>query len=40
VRRINSQKLPRIDQTPVQLIKVGGKKICSNIHKLIYFCLE
>jgi len=35
IEKIKSKKSPSIDQIPVELIKAGGRTICSEIHKLI-----
>jgi len=35
IERLKSYKSPGIDQIPAELIKVGGKTICCEIHKLI-----
>jgi len=35
IEKLNSHKSPGIDQIPAELIKVGGKTICCEIHKLI-----
>ena len=35
IEKLNSHKSPGIDQIPAELIKAGGKTICSEIHKLI-----
>ena len=35
IEKLKSHKLPGIDQIPAELIKVGGKTICCEIHKLI-----
>jgi hypothetical protein len=32
---LKRHKSPGIDQIPAELIKAGGRKICSEIHKLI-----
>ena len=35
IEKLKSHKSPGIDQIPAELIKAGGKTICSEIHKLI-----
>jgi len=35
IEKLKSHKSPGIDQIPAGLIKVGGKTICCEIHKLI-----
>jgi hypothetical protein len=34
-KKLKSYKSPGTDQIPAELIKAGGSKICSEIHKLI-----
>jgi len=36
IEKLNSHKSPGIDQIPAELIKVGGRTICCEIHKLIF----
>ena len=35
--KLKSHKWPRTDQIPAELIKVGGRTICLEIHKLITY---
>jgi len=35
IDKLKCHKSPGIDQTPAELIKVGGRTICLEIHKLI-----
>ena len=35
IDKLKSHKSPGIDQIPAELIKVGGRTICLEIHKLI-----
>jgi hypothetical protein len=35
IDQLKRYKSPGIDQIPAELIKAGGSKICSEIHKLI-----
>jgi hypothetical protein len=35
IDKLKSHKSPGIDQIPAELIKVGGRKMCLEIHKLI-----
>jgi hypothetical protein len=35
IEKLKRHKSPGIDQIPAELIKAGGKTICSEIHKLI-----
>jgi hypothetical protein len=35
IEKLKRYKSPGIDQIPAELIKAGGSKICSEIHKLI-----
>jgi len=35
IRKLKNHKSPAIDQIPAELIKGGGRTICSAIHKLI-----
>ena len=35
IHKLKSHKSPGIDQIPAELIKVGGGKLCLEIHKLI-----
>ena len=35
IEKLKSHKSPGIDQIPAEVIKAGGKTICSEIHKLI-----
>jgi hypothetical protein len=35
IAKLKQHKSPRIDQIPIELIKAGGRTICSGIHKLI-----
>ena len=35
VEKLKSHKSPGIDQVPAELMKAGGRTICSEIHKLI-----
>ena len=35
IDKLKSHKLPSIDQIPAELIKVGGRTMCLEIHKLI-----
>jgi hypothetical protein len=35
IEKLKTYKSPGIDQIPAELIKAGGSKICSEIHKLI-----
>jgi hypothetical protein len=35
IEKLKRYKSPGIDQNPAELIKAGGSKICSEIHKLI-----
>jgi hypothetical protein len=35
IEKLKKYKSPGIDQIPAELIKAGGSKICSEIHKLI-----
>ena len=35
VHKLKSHKSPGIDQIPAELIKVGGRTLCLEIHKLI-----
>jgi hypothetical protein len=35
IENLRSHKSPRIDQNPAELIKAGGRPICSEIHKLV-----
>jgi hypothetical protein len=35
IEKLKRYKSPAIDQTQAELIKAGGSKICSEIHKLI-----
>jgi hypothetical protein len=37
IEKLRSYTLPDNDQIPATLIKVGGRKICYEIHKLIFF---
>jgi hypothetical protein len=34
IEKLKRYKSPGIDQIPAELIKAGGGKICSEIHKL------
>jgi hypothetical protein len=36
IEKLKRYKSPGIDQIPAELIKAGGSKICSEIHKLIF----
>ena len=36
IKSLNRYKSPCIDKIPAELIKAGGRMICSQIHKLIY----
>jgi hypothetical protein len=36
IEKLKRHKSPGTDQIPVELIKAGGKEICSDIHKPIY----
>jgi len=36
IENLRSHKLPGIDQIPETLIKVGGRKICYENHKIIF----
>jgi hypothetical protein len=35
IEKLKSHSSPGIDQIPAELIKAGGRKICSEIHNLI-----
>jgi hypothetical protein len=35
IGKLKSHKLPGIDQIPAEMIKVGGKTMCLEIHKII-----
>ena len=35
IEKLKNHKSPGIDQIPAELIKAGGRTICSEIHKLI-----
>jgi hypothetical protein len=35
IEKLERYKSPGIDQIPAELIKAGGSKICSEIHKFI-----
>jgi hypothetical protein len=35
IEKLKRHKLPDIDQIPAELIKAGGRTICSEVHKLI-----
>jgi hypothetical protein len=35
IEKLKRYKSPGVDQIPAELIKAGGSKICSEIHKLI-----
>jgi hypothetical protein len=35
IEKLKRQKSPSIDQIPTELIKAGGRTVCSEIHKLI-----
>ena len=35
IEKLKCHKSPSIDQIPSELIKAGGSRICSEIHKLI-----
>jgi len=35
IYKLKRRKSPYINQIPAELIKAGGRKICSEIHKLI-----
>ena len=35
IEKLKSHKSPGIDQIPAELIKVGGRTLCLEIHKLI-----
>jgi hypothetical protein len=35
IEKLKRHKSPGIDQIPAELIKAGGRTICSEIHKLI-----
>ena len=35
IEKLNSHQSPCIDQIPAEIIKAGGRTICSEIHKLI-----
>ena len=39
IEKLRNHTLPDNDQIPATLIKVGGRKICYEIHKLIFFCI-
>jgi hypothetical protein len=35
IEKLKRHKSPDIDQIPAQRIKAGGRKICSEIHKVV-----
>ena len=39
IDKLKSHKTPGIDQIPAELIKVGGRTMCLEIHKLILLLL-
>jgi hypothetical protein len=36
IGKLRSYKSPGIDKIPVELIKVGGETLCSEMHRLIF----
>jgi tRNA A58 N-methylase Trm61 len=40
IEKLKRYKSPGIDQIPAELIKAGGSKICSDIHKPINYILK
>ena len=40
IEKLKRHKSPGIDQIPAELIKVGARTICCEVHKLKLFYLE